>query len=328
MRAIMVDDEKNLLWTEVPEPEMGADDVFIEIHAAGVNRADLLQREGLYPPPPGAPEWMGLEVAGVISDVGSNVSAAGRWQAGDAVCALLGGGGYAEKVAVDSRMLLPVPEGLRMEEAASLPEVFATAYLNLFIEAELAEGETLFLQAGASGVGIAAIQLAKARDVYVITTVGTEEKEAAVKELGADVVVNRHTGDLDAVLDRCVEEGRPIDVGLDCVAGSDMGSHLTRVGRGGRWVIIATLGGETTELNVRHVFSNSLRIMGSKLRTRSVEAKGRILSELAQHVWPMIEAGDVHPVVYGVFPIEQAEDAHAVLERRENIGKVVLTVKT
>jgi NADPH2:quinone reductase len=324
MHAILVNEDKSLAWAGVPDPAMGPGEVVIDICAAGVNRADLLQRDGRYAPPPGWPEWMGLEVAGVISDVGMDVSGQGRWERGDRVCALLGGGGYAQKVAVDARLLMPIPRGLSMAEAASLPEVFATAYLNLFLEAGLAEGETVFIQAGASGVGIAAIQLAKAHGARVITTVGSEGKAVAVKDLGADIVVNRHTDDLDAVLDECVREGRPVDVALDCVAGPDLGKHLSRLGAGGRWVVIATLGGETSEINVRHMFNNSVRLITSKLRPRTVETKETILRDLVQNVWPRIEAGDVRPVVHGVFPITQAEDAHGVLQRRENVGKVVL----
>ena len=327
MHAVLVNEEKSLVWSEVPDPLMGPDEVIVDVHAAAVNRADLLQRQGKYPSPPGAPEWMGLEASGVISDIGTNVSTAGRWNVGDTACALLGGGGYAEKVAVDAGMLLAVPDNLTMEAAASLPEVFATAHLNLIIEAGLAEGETVLIQAGASGVGIAAIQLAKACGARVITTVSNEEKARAVKDLGADRVVNRTTEPLEAVLDECVREGRPVDVALDCVAGPDLGKHLAKLAPGGRWIIIATLGGEVSQVNVRPMLNNGVRLIGSKLRTRTVAAKGEIIRELEQKIWPKIESGETHPVVHKVFPIEQAEEAHAILQRRENIGKVVLTVK-
>ena len=327
MHAILVNDKKNLVWSEVPDPVLEPDKVIVDIYAAAVNRADLLQRQGKYPPPPGCPEWMGLEVSGVISEVGTKVSSAGRWKVGDRVCALMGGGGYAEKVAVDPGMMMPVPGNLTLEEAASLPEVFATAYLNLFIEAGLKDGETALIHAGASGVGIAAIQLAKAFGARVVTTVSTGVKEKAVKSLGADIVVNRTTEKLDTVLEACARQGRPIDVVLDCVAGPDLGKHLAMIAPGGRWIVISTLGGEVSEVNIRAVFNKGARLICSKLRTRTVAEKSEIIQGLTGKVWPKLERGEIRPVIHEVFPIEQAEAAHGILERQENIGKVVLRIR-
>ncbi|MFW6155347.1 MAG: NAD(P)H-quinone oxidoreductase [Planctomycetota bacterium] len=328
MYAVLVDREDNsLVWSDVADPTAGPGEVVLDVHAAAVNRADLLQRQGKYPSPPGAPAWMGLEVSGVISAVGADVAKAGQWKVGDAACALLGGGGYAEQVAVDASMLLPVPAGLTPAEAASLPEVFATAWLNLVIEGELADGQTALIHAGASGVGIAAIQLAKLLGARVVTTVGSDEKAAAVRALGADVVANRHTDDLGAVLDRCVDEGRPVDVALDCVAGADLGEHLTRLAAGGRWIVIATLAGETATVNLRSLLNRGARLIGSKLRTRTPDVKAGILRALTHAVWPQIERARIRPVVHTVLPIGQAEAAHAILERCENIGKVVLAVR-
>jgi NADPH2:quinone reductase len=210
MHAILVAENQRLVWTEVPDPAPRAGELLIDVHAAALNRADLLQRAGDYPPPPGWPEWMGLEVAGVVL----NSPAESRWKAGDKVCALLGGGGYAQRVAVPVKMVLPVPEGLSMVEAAAIPEAFATSYLNLCIEGGMQSGETVLIQAGASGLGMAAIQLAKALGGKVMTTVSTREKADFVSNLGADIVVNRMVDDLAAAM-----KEHPVDVALDCVGG-------------------------------------------------------------------------------------------------------------
>lgn len=333
MRAITVTADSRMQWTEVPDPIPGPDEVLVEIHATGVNRADLLQRRGKYPPPPGAPEWMGLEAAGVVSEVGRPWTASGDpesgrdWQPGDRVSALLAGGGYAEKVAVRRELLLPVPERLSMEEAASLPEAFATAYLNLVLEACLVSGETVLIQAGASGVGVAAIQLARTLGASVLTTVGSSGKAAAISDLGADLIVDRNESDLGEVLDGCQRAGRPVDVVLDCVGGKDLGLHLAKLGQGGRWVLIATLAGTRTELDLRPLLLRGLRLLGSTLRSRPLATKGRIVRGLTDQVWPEIASGRIRPFVHRVLPIEDAEDAHAILERRENVGKVVLRVR-
>ncbi len=319
MHVIKVENDSSLHWVEVPDPVMKETEVLVEIHAAALNRADLLQRAGKYPPPPGSPEWMGLEIAGVVSAAGSQVTG---YKVGDRVCALLGGGGYAEKIAIDPGMLLPIPAGLSMAEAASLPEAFATSYLNLVIEGNLAPGETVLIQAGASGLGMAAIQLAKLFGAKVITTVGTPEKAAAVRQLGADIVVERGRDDLGAILD-----GHPVDIALDCVGGAGLGKHLEKMAPGGRWILLSTLGGEFAEVSLRPVLKKGLRLIGSTLRSRTPERKAHILKELGVRVWPAIEQGEVRPTVCKVLPIREAEEAHAILERNENIGKVVLAIR-
>lgn len=318
MHAILVDVGKRLVWRDVPEPVPQADEILVDIHAAALNRADLLQRDGLYPPPPGWPAWMGLEVAGVVlqAPVGS------RWRPGDRVCALLGGGGYAERVAVPAGLALPVPAGLTMVEAAAVPEAFATAYLNLCIEGNLKAGETVFIQAGASGLGMAAIQLAKTLGATVLTTVGSDEKAAFVTRLGADVAINHRRENVADVLAR-----HPVDVALDCVAGPALGPCLATVSRGARWIVIATMGGFRTEIDLNDFFRRGVKLIGSTLRSRSTAEKTRILTGLETRLWPALAAGAVKVHIHKTLPIQQAEDAQAILRNRENLGKIVLAVK-
>ncbi len=317
MQAVLVDDNQSLVWTEVPDPVPEDGEIVIDVHAAALNRADLMQRAGDYPPPPGCPEWMGLEVAGVVS----HAPEGGRWKVGDRVCALLGGGGYAEKVAVPATMALPVPEGLSMVEAAAIPEAFATSHLNLCMEGGLSAGDTVLIHAGASGLGTAAIQLVKALGGTVMTTVGTDEKVAFVRGLGADIAINRVTGDLLAAM-----EEHPVDIALDCIAGPDLGRCIEKMATGGRWIVIATLGGARTELDVNLFFRRGIRLIGSTLRSRTPEMKAKILNGLQEALWDKFSSGAVAPVIYATLPITEAEEAHAILERRENLGKVVLTV--
>lgn len=317
MYAVLVDDRKNLVWSEVPDPVIKNDEVLIEVHAAGLNRADLMQRDGNYPPPPGWPEWMGLEAAGVVIEAPEN----SRWKVGDKVCALLGGGGYAQKVAVPAGMVLPVPSGLSMVEAAAIPEAFATSYLNLCLEAGMKAGDTVFVQAGASGLGMAAIQLAKAFGATVMTTVGSEEKVEFVRKLGADIVVNRKTDDLVSVMEK-----HPVDIALDCVGGPILGRCIEKMARGGRWIVIATLGGAGTDIDLETLFKRGIRLIGSTLRSRTPETKSEILAGLEKTLWPAFSSGKIKPVVHKVLPITMAEEAHAILRRRENLGKVILAV--
>ena len=319
MKAILVTETKALRWSTVPDPKPKSREVLIDIHATAVNRADLLQREGKYPPPPGWPEWMGLEVSGTVAALGPDCS--GRWKRGDKVCALLGGGGYAEKVTADEDLLMPVPIGLSMEEAASLPEVFATSWLNLVHEAGVRPGETVFIQAGTSGLGIATIQTAKFLGARVITTVGSDEKAALLRPFGPDIVVNRNKESLGAVFDQ-----NPVQVALDCVGGDQLAECLPKMASGGRWVLVATLGGEFANISLRPVLKSGLRLIGSTLRSRPPEMKARILRELTAKIWPEIEAGRIKSSVHRVLPITEAEAAHGILQRRENIGKVVLTL--
>lgn len=320
MHAVKVDEQKQLVWSEVPDPVPAPGEVLIEIHAAALNRADLLQRAGKYPPPPGAPEWMGLEVAGVIAATGEDYR--GPWHIGDRVAALLGGGGYAEKVAVDPAMLLPIPSGYTMAEAAALPEAFATSYLNLVIEANLCPGETVLIHAGAGGLGTAAIQMAKFLGAGVITTVGSAEKAAVVRRLGADIVVDRHHDDLGKVLD-----ANQVDVVLDCVGGADLGRNIEKLAPGGRWVLIATLGGEQAEIALRPILKRGIRLIGSTLRSRPAAMKARILSELREKIRPALESGRIRPVIHSILPIARVEEAHAILAAGKNIGKVVLQIR-
>jgi NADPH2:quinone reductase len=319
MHAILVDQEQSLVWSEVPDPVPKAGELLVDVHAAALNRADLLQRAGNYPPPPGWPEWMGLEVAGVVVEA----PAAIRWGAGDKVCALLGGGGYAERVAVPGDMALPVPEGLSMVEAAAIPEAFATSYLNLCIEGSVKSGETVLIQAGASGLGMAAIQLVKALGGNVMTTVSTKEKAEFVRSLGADIVINRTADDLGAAMDE-----HPVDVALDCISGPELGRYIEKMAIGGRWIVIATLGGAVTEINMNALFRRGIRLIGSTLRSRPSEMKAEILAGLERALWPSFSSGAIKPVIYKTLPITQADEAHAILQRRENTGKVVLAVKS
>ncbi len=317
MHAVLVDAKQKLAWSEVPDPVPKADEILVDIHAAGLNRADLMQRAGNYPPPPGCPEWMGLEVAGVVAKAPEQ----SRWKTGDKVCALLGSGGYAERVAVPAGMALPIPEGLSMVEAAAIPEVFATSYLNLCLEGRMKEGDTVLIQAGASGLGMAAIQLVKALGGKVMTTVSTEEKAEFVRKLGADIVINRTIGDLGAAMDE-----HPVDIALDCISGPGLGRCIEKMAVGGRWIVIATLGGAMTEIDMNTFFRRGIKLIGSTLRSRAPEVKAEILAGLERTLWPLLSSGTIKPVIYKTLPITQAEEAHAILERRENIGKVVLTV--
>ncbi len=324
MKAMLVDDHKNLIWSEVAEPTVGDTEVLIEIHAAALNRADLLQRAGTYPSPKGCPPWMGLEVAGIITAVGPHVT---KRKVGDRVCALLGGGGYAEQVAVDEGMTMPIPAGLSMEEAASLPEAYATCYLNLFIEGRYKEGETLFFPAGASGLASVGIPLAKEFGAYVITSVLGEEMKKSIAHLGADVIIDSTAESVVEVLKKEAENGHPIDVAIDCLAGETVGEAFPYVNEGCRWVLISTLAGTATTVPLRALLTKGIEFKGSMLRKRTVKEKSDILTALTEKVWCKLESGEITPTIYKVLPMTQAEEAHAILQRGENVGKVVLRVR-
>lgn len=323
MKAMLVDENRNLVWTDVADPVIKPDEVLVKIYAAALNRADLLQREGKYPSPPGCPQWMGLEIAGKIAACGSAVT---NWQVGDPVCALLGGGGYAEYVAVKQDMLMPVPKGLSMVEASALPEAYATSYLNLFIEGHLEAGQTAFIPAGSSGLASVAIPMAKAFGARVITTVRAHETAEKIKPLGADVIINSSVQDVAEVLKKEEENGTPVHVSMDCLCGETLGKSLPYMARGGYWIVISTLAGIETTLQLRPLLTKGLHLVGSTLRSRAPEFKAFILSELVEKVWPKIEDGTIQPSIYKVLPMEQAEEAHAILQRCENVGKVVLRV--
>ena len=327
MKAMLVDANRRLIWSDVPDPSLRPGDVLVRVYAAALNRADLLQRKGAYPSPAGWPEWMGLEISGVIAALGADVDA-GAWHVGDKVCALLGGGGYAEYAAVPAEMLMPIPKGLSFEEAASLPEAYATCYLNLFIEGCLKPGETLFFPAGASGLASVGIPMAKAFGAYVITSVQTAEHKARIARLGADVIVDTSSEDVIEVIRREAENGRPIDVAIDCLAGEVIGKAFPYVNEGCRWVLISTLAGTETLVPLRAVLTKGIVFKGSMLRKRSVEEKSAILRSLVREVWPKLESGEMRPSIDRVLNILQAEEAHAVLERGQNVGKVVLRVRS
>lgn len=327
MKAVLINPtDKSLSWSEVPNPVLGNDDVLVKIEAAALNRADLLQREGNYPPPPGCPDWMGLEIAGTIVEIADGAKEKSNWKIGDKVCALLGGGGYAEYVNVKYDMLMPVPEGCTMVEAAALPEAFATAYLNLFWEGNIKSGDTLLMNAGASGLASVIIPMAKAFGVRVITTVLSDEIAASIKHLNADVVVNTTKEDISEVLKQQLEEGHPVTVAIDCLGGEIMGKCLHFMEHGGRWIMIATLAGDFTQVDMRNIYVRNVRVIGSTLRSRKPEVKAQILSKLVEEIWPKVSSGEVKPTIYKVLPITEAEEAHDILYRGENVGKVVLTV--
>lgn len=323
MKAMLVDENKNLVWSDVPDPVMKEDEVLVKICAAALNRADLLQREGKYPSPPGCPEWMGLEISGIIVEKGAKVA---NWSIGDRVCALLGGGGYAEYVAVKYDMLMPIPKGLSMAEAAALPEAYATSYLNLFLEGHLEAGQTAFIPAGASGLASVAVPMAKAFGARVITSVLSDEIAEKIKWLGADVIINSTTQCVEEILRAEEERGTPVSVSMDCLSGETLGKSLPYMARGGYWVVISTLAGITTNIQLRPLLTKGLHLVGSMLRNRTPQYKAYILAELVKNVWPKIEDGTIRPSVYRVLPMAQAEEAHAILQRSENIGKVVLSV--
>ncbi len=327
MKAILVNDDRSLRWDDVPNPAVGAEDVLVKIEYAALNRADLMQREGDYPPPEGAPDWMGLEISGEIAEVGAEAAKKSDWKKGDKVCALLGGGGYAEYVNVKYDMLMPVPENCTMAEAAAIPEAFATAYLNLFFEGGLKPGNTFLMNAGASGLASVVIPMAKAFGARVITTVLSDEIASSIKHLNADVIVNTSKENICDVLERELNDGHPVDVAIDCLGGEIMGKCLHYMSHGGRWIMIAALAGQMTEIDLKNIYVRNVRVIGSTLRSRMPEFKAHILSELVKNVFPKVEEGLVKPTVYKVLPITEAEAAHDILYRGENIGKVVLKVE-
>lgn len=321
MRAIQVVEDQKLLWQEVATPEPKENEVQIRVHASAVNRADLLQRQGMYPPPPGASDVMGLECAGEVTAVGASVLG---FSIGDSVCALLAGGGYAQVVCVDAGSVLPIPKGLTMEQGAALPEVFATAWLNLFMEANLQTGESVILHAGASGVGTAGIQLCKAFGNPVFVTVGSQEKLDACIALGAASGSNRHDGGFVEAAQAFGPAG--VDVILDPVGGAYLHDNLNVLSLGGRLVLIGLMGGAQTDINLAALMIKRLRIVGSTLRARPLQEKAEVMSQLYSKVWPKIEAGDISAIVDTVIPIEQTDDAHQLVASDKTIGKVILSV--
>jgi putative PIG3 family NAD(P)H quinone oxidoreductase len=326
MKAILVNDDKSLRWDNVPDPVIGSEDVLVKVEYAALNRADLMQREGDYPPPPGCPEWMGLEVSGEIVALGEEAKKRSSYRLGDKVCCLLGGGGYAEYVAVKYDMLMPIPKGLTMEEASALPEAYATSYLNLFIEGHLQPGQTAFVPAGASGLASVAIPMAKAFGARVITSVLSDEIAEKIQNLGADVIINSTTTDVAAVLAQEEANGTPVAVSMDCLSGETLGKSLPYMAEGGYWVVISTLAGIETTVQLRPLLTKGLHLVGSTLRSRTPQFKAQLLSTLVEKVWPKLESGELKTCISAILPIEQAEAAHNILQRGGNIGKVVLRV--
>ena len=327
MKAILVNDDRSLRWDNVPDPVPGPDECIVRIEAAGLNRADLMQREGDYPPPAGCPEWMGLEIAGTIVEIADGAKEKSHWKVGDKVCALLGGGGYAQYASVKYDMLMPVPKNCSMAEAAAIPEAFATAYLNLFIEGGIKPGDTLLMNAGASGLASVIIPMAKAFGARVITTVRSDEKANHIKHLNADRIVVTSREDIAEVLREELANGRGVDVAIDCLGGEIMGKCIHYLAHGARWIMIAALAGQKTEIDLKNIYVRNVRIVGSTLRSRTPETKAQILAGLVRDVWPRVESGEIRPTIYRVLPITEAEAAQDILYRGENVGKVVLTVE-
>ncbi|GAA4950985.1 NAD(P)H-quinone oxidoreductase [Yinghuangia aomiensis] len=311
-----------LTWTEVPDEEPAAGEVLVEVAAGAVNRADLMQRQGFYPPPPGASPYPGLEVSGRIARLGPGVSG---WAVGDEVCALLAGGGYAEYVRVPVGQLLPVPRGIGLVESAALPEVATTVWSNVFMVAHLRPGESFLVHGGAGGIGTMAIQLAKAVGARVFTTVGSPEKAAVCRELGADVAIDYRTEDFVA---RIAEEtgGSGVDVILDNMGAKYLARNIDALAVNGRLVIIGMQGGRKAEIDLSALLNKRAAVAATTLRSRPLAEKAAIVAAVREHVWPLIAAGRVRPVVDRIVPMREAADAHRLLESSGHVGKVVLSV--
>lgn len=315
-------DKPALVVGEIALPDYGPDDVLIRVAASGVNRPDLMQVAGMYPPPPGASEIPGLELAGEIVAIGSNVT---DWACGDKVCALVTGGGYAQYAAVPAAQCLPVPQGLTMTQAAGLPETFFTVWHNVFDKAALKTGETFLVHGGTSGIGTTAIQLVKAFGAKVIATAGSQEKCQACRDLGADVAINYKTEDFVEQV-KAATDGKGANVILDMVAGDYVSRNFKAAAFEARILIIAFLRGPKAETNFTPLLLKRLTLMGSTLRAQPVANKAAIANALREKVWPLIEAGKIAPVIYKTVPLDQASEAHAILKGGAHIGKVILEV--
>jgi putative PIG3 family NAD(P)H quinone oxidoreductase len=323
MRAVVITEPGGpevLTLQEVPDPVLEAGEVLVDITAAGVNRADLMQRQGFYPPPPGASEYPGLECAGRISAIGPGVTS---WQPGDEVCALLAGGGYAEKVAVPAVQMLPVPAGLTVTQAAALPEVACTVYANVFMTGRLAPGETFLVHGGASGIGTMAIQLARAFGARVVCTAGTPEKLQRCRELGAEMAIDYRGDDFVAAIS-AFTDGRGADVILDIMGAAYLPRNIAALATGGRLLVIGLQGGGTGELDLATMLRRRLTVHAASLRARPIPEKAQVVNAVRKQVWPLIMAGQIMPVIDTVLPLGQAADAHRIMESGQHVGKILL----
>ena len=324
MKAITIPvpgDADALVLDDVPVPEIGPTDVLVTVAAAGVNRADLMQRQGFYDPPPGASPYPGLEVSGTVAAVGEQVEG---WSVGDEVCALLSGGGYAEQVAVPSGQLLPVPAGVSLRDAAALPEVVSTVWSNVFLTASLQTGQTLLVHGGSSGIGTMAIQLAREVGAHVAVTAGSAAKLEACRELGAEILVNYREQDFVEVL-REHTGGAGADVILDNMGAKYLARNVDALATGGRLVVIGLQGGTRAEVDLGVLLRKRAAVIATSLRARPAAEKATIVAAVREHVWPLIESGRVRPIVHGTYPLAAAADAHRELEASSHIGKVLLT---
>ena len=324
MRAVIASEPGGpevLTSTQLPDPVPGAGEVVIDVAATAVNRADTLQRQGNYPPPPGASDVLGLECSGTISAVGPEVAG---WQVGDTVCALLAGGGYAEKVAVPAGQVMPVPEGIDLVTAGALPEVACTVWSNVFMIAGLQKGETLLVHGGAGGIGTMAIQLAKALGATVVTTAGSPEKLELCRELGADVAVSYRDQDFVEEV-RTATDGRGADVILDNMGAKYLDRNVSALATEGRLVIIGMQGGVRGELNIGKLLTKRGAVIATSLRARPAEEKAAICAAVAEHVWPLVADGSVRTVVHATLPLAEAAQAHRMMESGDHVGKIILT---
>jgi putative PIG3 family NAD(P)H quinone oxidoreductase len=312
-----------LQWTEVDDPVPGPGEVLVDVIASGINRADLMQRQGFYPPPKGAPPYPGLECSGTVAALGPGVTG---WRPGDAVCALLAGGGYAEKVAVPAGQLLPAPASVSLGHAAGLPEAVCTVYSNVFAGARLKAGETLLVHGGASGIGTTAIQLARQAGVTVAVTAGSAEKLQTCRELGADITVNYHDDDFVRAV-RDATEGRGADVILDIIGAKYLDRNIDALAPDGRIACIGMQGGSKAELDMSKLMVKRGAFSCTTLRSRPPEQKAEIVRAVREHVWPLVEAGKVRPVVYRELPFAEAAEAHRIMASSAHIGKVLLVAQ-
>lgn len=322
MKAVVIKNE-SLFYEEVGEIYPKENEVKIKVAFAGVNRADILQKQGSYPPPPGCPNWPGLEVSGQVVQVGENTTA---FKVGDRVCALLGGGGYAQYVCVDENMVMHLPSEISLEQGAAIVEACATGYLNLFEVGEAKKGETLLFTGGNSGLASLVIPMAKSIGMRVITTVRGEDKKKAVEYLGCDLVVDTKVESLASALKEQEEKGTPVNLAIDCLGSQMMGDSLKYVARGCRWITIATLAGDNVTVDFKNVYVKNIRLIGSTLRSQPVERKGKIIKQVESVVLPLVIKGDIVPKIDAIIDIENANDAHALLEQSKAVGKIVLKV--